>query len=126
MRWWTYTPSRLFYLAYLRAQQGTQETEEMGRSVLASQFVSGLRREIRVKLAGMEGSWDQLLVKAQFEEATFRDLTDPSLRPPSPMLTPHPMEYTAHLPRQGLMGTQLQIAMEAGRNATTAGRQDIL
>ena len=33
---------RLFYLAYPRAQQGTQEAEDMGQSVLSYQFVAGL------------------------------------------------------------------------------------
>ena len=33
---------RLFHQAYPRAQQGSQETEDMGRSVLAYQFVAGL------------------------------------------------------------------------------------
>ncbi len=118
---------RLFYLAYPRAQQGTQETEEMGRSVLASQFVSGLRREIRVKLAGMEGSLDQLLVKARFEEAKFRDLADSSLRSPSPMVTPTSHGLHCPFPTPGSDGNSAPDSyMEAARNATTAGRQDIL
>ena len=65
---------RLFYKAYPRWLQAGQETEEMGKSILSSQFVAGLRREIKIKLAGQEGSIDQLLVKARFEEAKLRDL----------------------------------------------------
>ena len=66
---------RLFYQAYPRAQQGTQETEAMGRSVLAYQFVAGLKPNLKSKLAGVEGTFDQLLVKARFEEAKLRDLS---------------------------------------------------
>ena len=42
--------------------------------MLASQFVSGLRPEIKAKIAGTEGSIDALLTKARFEEAKIRDL----------------------------------------------------
>ena len=41
----------LFRKAYPQAQ-GSQEAEVMGRSVLSSQFVVGLRKEIKVKLHG--------------------------------------------------------------------------
>ena len=41
----------------------------MGRAVLAYQFVAGLTPVLRTKVAGMEGSFEQLLVKAQFEKA---------------------------------------------------------
>lgn len=53
----------------------------MGQTVLSSQFVAGLRNEIKIKLAGMEGDMDQLLVCAHFEEAKQRDLvhTDESM-----------------------------------------------
>ena len=34
----------------------------MGHTVLSSQFLSGLCKEIKVKLAGMEGVIEQLLV----------------------------------------------------------------
>ena len=54
---------RLFYQAYPRAQQGTQETEDMGRSVLAYQFVAELRSNLKSKQAGIEGNFDHLLVK---------------------------------------------------------------
>ena len=46
----------------------------MGRSVLTSQFVAGLLPDIKLKLAGVEGSLDELLVKARFQEAKLRDL----------------------------------------------------
>ena len=65
---------RLFYLAYPKAQQGSRETEEMGTTVLVYQFISGLKPEIKSKVAGVEGSLEQLLIKARFEEAKQRDL----------------------------------------------------
>ena len=66
---------RLFYQANPQAQQGTQETEDRGRSVLDYQFVAGLKPYLKSKLAGIEGTSDQLLVKARFEEAKLRDLS---------------------------------------------------
>ena len=64
----------LFYCAYPQAQQGTQETEQMARTMLANQFAVGLRQEIKVKVAGVEGTFEQLLAKAKFEEAKLRDI----------------------------------------------------
>lgn len=68
----------LFYQAYPRAQQGTQETEAMGRSVLAYQFVAGLKPNLKLKLAGVEVTFDQLLDKARFEEAKLQELSNVS------------------------------------------------
>lgn len=45
----------------------------MGKAVLASQFITGLRGDIKAKLAGCDGDLEQLLVKARFEEAKIRD-----------------------------------------------------
>ncbi len=66
---------KLFYRAYPATQQGSQEAEAMGRSVLACQFVAGLRNTIKAKVAGVDGEFKQLVVKARFEEAKLRDLT---------------------------------------------------
>ena len=66
---------KLFYKAYPKASQGREETEDLGRSVLAYQFVAGLTQALRTKVAGVEGNFDQLLVKARFEEAKIRDLS---------------------------------------------------
>ena len=43
--------------------------------MLAYQFVAGLTPALRTKIAGVEGNFDQLLVKARFEEAKIRDLS---------------------------------------------------
>ena len=59
--------------------------EEFGRSVLARvlyylllvlayQFTAGLLPTLRSKVAGVESSFEQLLVKASFEEAKLWDL----------------------------------------------------
>ena len=52
--------ARLYQKAYPQANQGSQEAEIMGKVVLAYQFVSGLPPKIQVKVAGIEGSFDQL------------------------------------------------------------------
>ena len=63
----------LFRKAYPQAQIN-QEAETMGRGVLASQLVTGLRSDLKVRLAGLEGDVDHLLVRARFEEAKLLDL----------------------------------------------------
>ena len=65
---------QLFLKAYPSAHQGSKEAEEMGKSVLSSQFVSGLRSDLKSKIAGMEGDMDSLLIKARFEEAKAKSL----------------------------------------------------
>ena len=72
---------RLFYRAHPRSQQGSRETEEFGRSILAYQFVAGLLPEIRRRLAGQEGTFDQFLVRARFEEAKLKELGSPDQNP---------------------------------------------
>ena len=81
----------LFNRAYPLARQGTREAETMGQSVLAYQFVSGLRPEIKAKVAGTEGDFEKLLTKAQFEEVKLRDIGDPSSKGTlkKPFVTPH-------------------------------------
>lgn len=70
----------LFRKAYPMAQRGNEETESMGKSVLAFQFVAGLSADLKSKLAGVEGDFDHLLVKARFEETRLKELpkTQPS------------------------------------------------
>lgn len=70
----------LFYRAYPRASQATEEAEGFGRSVLAYQFVAGLKRNLQSRVAGVEGDFEQLLVRARFEEAKIRDLSSSSDR----------------------------------------------
>ena len=87
----------LFFKAYSQAQQGSREAEQMGQSVLAYQFVAGLCPEIKKKVAGAEGDFNQLLTRARFEEAKLRDLadssqkSDPKKSVPTPQSTPTPV-----------------------------------
>ena len=67
----------LFY-AYPHAQQGTLEAEKLGQLVLVNQFVTGLLGDIKTKIVGIEGSFDQLLVRAKVEEAKLQDLSTTS------------------------------------------------
>ena len=66
--------NRLYQHAYPHSERGSADAERMGQTVLAYQFVASLKLEIRLKLAGHEGSFEQLLMKARFEEAKLHDL----------------------------------------------------
>ena len=67
--------SHLYQRAYPQTNQESKEAEEMRQKVLAYQFVSGLLPELKVKVAGSEGTFEQLWIKAQFEEAKLKELT---------------------------------------------------
>ena len=58
----------LFYRAYPQAQQGAKETTEMAHTVLANQFAAELKQEIKVKVAGVEGSFEKLLSIAKLKK----------------------------------------------------------
>ena len=51
----------------------------MARTMLANQFAVGLRQDIKVKMAGVKGTFKQLLTKAKIEEAKLRDIGTSSL-----------------------------------------------
>ena len=68
----------LFHRAYPHTQQSSREAEDMGKAVLASQFISGLRPAVKRKVTGSEGDFQQLLVKARFEEARLKELSAPN------------------------------------------------
>ena len=67
---------KLFYHAYSGSvsQYGGGGAERMGRSILAYQFVSGLVDALKVELVGREGTFEELLAKARFEEAKLWDV----------------------------------------------------
>ena len=46
----------------------------MGQSVLTYQFIAGLVGDLKRKLVGREGTFEQLLEVARFEEARIRDI----------------------------------------------------
>ena len=105
--------SRLYQKAYPRALQGTGETETMGKTVLAYQFVAGLLPNIRAKIAGTEGTFEQLWVKARYEEAKARDLEPKST-----------MGYsTNHRPPVVKEDGQMQPQSQPNQNAATLTRK---
>ena len=65
----------LFHKAYPQVQQGGEAAESIGKSVLVSQFVAGLLPALKMKVAGVDGKFDEILVKARFEEAKLRELS---------------------------------------------------
>ena len=67
---------RLFCRAYSSVEYGDR-SEAMAQSVLAYQFVSGLRSDLKTKLVGREGTFEQLLAAARFEEARFKEVINP-------------------------------------------------
>ena len=66
---------KLFIKAYPMSKQGSKEAKEMGKTVLANQFIVGLVPELKRKVAGSERDFEQLLTKACFEEAKLREVT---------------------------------------------------
>ena len=71
----------LFRKAYPQVQQGG---ESIGKSVLVSQFVAGLLPALKMKVAGVDGKFDEILVKARFEEVKLRELGTASTSTPKP------------------------------------------
>ena len=57
---------KLFHRAY---PQLAREGGEEGKMMLSSRFIAGLRSKLQEKLTGVEGSFEQLLSRARFEEA---------------------------------------------------------
>ena len=53
---------------------GSEEAEILGKAVLTNQFISGLHPEQKSMLAGQEASFDQLLGRTHFEEATQQEV----------------------------------------------------
>ena len=82
---------KLFLRAYPPRQHEAPGAEIMAQSVIAYQFVDGLLPEIKVKLAGCEGTFEQLLSKARFQEARLRELVPTAnTRPGSGVHMPKP------------------------------------
>ena len=62
---------KLYRKAYPKiAAEGGEESERS----LASKFLSGLRPQLQKKLAGAEGTLDQLVARARFEETTHKEI----------------------------------------------------
>ena len=67
---------RLYQKADPESLCGSEDAEKVGKTLLASQFVDGLRPEIKKSITGSDQSGDiePLLVKARFEEAKLANL----------------------------------------------------
>ena len=94
-----YAQDRNSYKAYPPSQREAPGAQTMAQSVLTYQFVDGLVPELKAKLAGSEGSFEELLSKARFQEAHLRDVVsmekcdDRSLSGPQ---LPKSLKSTAH------------------------------
>ena len=62
--------------------------------MLSYQFVVGLQPDIKIKLAGVEGTFEQLLAKTRMEEAKLHDLAEYIVGPPPHNLTPTSATHT--------------------------------
>ena len=62
----------------------------MGQTLLANQFITGLRSDLKQKLIGTEGSLQELILKAYFEEAKTQELVGDRPRANAPNRTPRP------------------------------------
>ena len=57
-----------FSKAYLRTSREGPEAEVPGTKHVSNQFIVGLKPKLKVKMVGVEGSVDELLLKACIEE----------------------------------------------------------
>ena len=98
----------LFHKAYPSVQQGTREAEALGQTILTNQFVAGLLPDIKSKIVGSEGNFNQLLSKARFEEAKLREIYSIQSSPPISVVhkTPRP---TLGLQQQRSCGTRYNV-----------------
>ena len=72
------------------------EAEKLARTLLANQFVTGLRAELKRKLIGVEGSLEELVLKARFEEAKGHELAIETSRTFTASKTNKPKGVTPH------------------------------
>ena len=72
----------------------------MGQTVLVNQFVSGLRPELQAKIVGLDGSMDELITKAHFEEAKTKEFAAARTSVPFPrrLAEPHGDPVTTSMP----------------------------
>ena len=63
----------LLYKAYPPTYHGTTEAELLGKSVFCNQFDAGLEPGLHKKLTGVDGNFEELVCKARFEEAMWKE-----------------------------------------------------
>ena len=73
---------RLYARAYAERFRMSVEAERMGEMILANQFIAGLLPSLKAKIVGSEGTMDQMLLKARFEEAKSKELRSVTKGPP--------------------------------------------
>ena len=59
----------LYNLAYAGATSEGPQAERMGQSLLTNQFITGLQPHLKRRLIGVEGSFEEIVLKSRFEEA---------------------------------------------------------
>ena len=91
--------NKLFHKAYSNLIRGGAEAEAMGQSVLANQFILGLRPILKSKVVGTEGNLEQLLVKARFEKPKHRELSVGNLKKTPPVTGSPPNPNTSSTSR---------------------------
>ena len=98
---------KLHSKAYSTAVSGNSEAEKVGQIVLVNQFVSGLRSELQAKVVGVEGSMDEIVTKARFEEAKLKELSGWSNGPQQRRTSQPPRTQPGgHSSRPGQVRTQ--------------------
>ena len=95
--------------------QRSSYAEKMGQSVLANQFFGGLHSDLKAKVVGVEGSLEQLLLKARFEEAKKRELK--GLSTPNQKSGPTPQRR----PQGNGSGSVSEPRNPPGRNPQVSG-----
>ena len=61
----------------------------MGKYVLAYQFTAGLLPHLKAHIAGREGTFEELLTRAKFEEAWYRDIVEAGVTVNKPVSAGH-------------------------------------
>ena len=117
---------RLFHRAYPSSQRGGQEAKAIVQNVLTNQFVAGLLPAIKVKVAGSEGHFEELLTKARFEEAKRRELSggqrkSPGMDPRSN--TSHQAAGQSATTRHQGKSTQVKEGQTSGPTSRPGGAQ---
>ena len=107
----------LFYKAYPLAQQASAEMQDMGRSVLTNQIVAGLVSELKGKLAGKEGNFEQLLTLARFEEAKARDLQESRRHEETPATSKNNSATQARIPARWSETSRAPDTLSSSRSA---------
>ena len=72
---------RLHTKAYLTATSACAEVHIVGHMVLVNQIVSGLHSELQAKVVCVEGTMDEMVTKADFEETKQKELASKTSLP---------------------------------------------